>query len=260
MLRTIAPPRSCARISTSSTRSLVGSARSSLTISSAGPGPEHLAELGKAGECFAHRGRTGRSRARSPLASANGPAEIDATRSRSPSGHALRPRASAPAPPREVRRAEGSATATAGTNATNTEPVSAVRTRNASEPGGDAARPEPRRREADARLLRATRRPHRAAPAVRRRGARTAGNVPRHAPASSAQTRRRRTARASTFTRAARRFDELADTRAAWQRAIDALPRARAATRPSTRAAAPVRRARTSARRSAVARGSARPR
>ena len=45
MSRTIAPPRSCARISTSSTRSLVASARSSLSSFERGPGPEHAREL-----------------------------------------------------------------------------------------------------------------------------------------------------------------------------------------------------------------------
>ncbi len=53
------PPRSCARISTSITRSLVGSASSAFTTSSAATGPEHPGEGREAGERVAKGWRTG---------------------------------------------------------------------------------------------------------------------------------------------------------------------------------------------------------
>ena len=67
MSRTIAPPRSCARISTSSTRSLVASARSSLSELERGSGSEHARQLREPREGDAQRRRPGRRQVRHRL-------------------------------------------------------------------------------------------------------------------------------------------------------------------------------------------------
>ena len=180
------PPRSWARISTSSTRSLVGSASSSLTISSAGPVPMTRASSGK-------RANASRRVGGPPVASAltacvnERPAEIDARRSRRPSGHAA-----STARIRTVRRwpkyARGtSASATAGTSATNTEPVSAVSTTSATQPAPNDADTNCRGVNPTPACCNHTRvRSTLPSRATRRRGRRS-GSRPPSAAASSAQ-------------------------------------------------------------------------
>ena len=128
-----------------STRSLVGSASSALTARTPAPSREHAT----ARESSRTRPRKAEDRSGQVVTAwvSERPAAIDATRSRSPSGQAAwTSRMRDPPLPTHVMPAGKRATAIPGTNATNTDPVSAVTIRSANRPAGAAPRPRKEQR------------------------------------------------------------------------------------------------------------------
>ena len=132
---TIGPPRSCARIRTSITRSLVGSASSSRSLRARRTGPSMRASVGNRANAARNGGGPVSASDLDQRAPSERPAAIDAPRSRRPSGQAActsRSRAAR----RRPKYARGSAaTAIAGTMATSAVPVTKTcRARSATTP------------------------------------------------------------------------------------------------------------------------------